>query len=172
MSESDFLKKGPPKVVQVNHDARGNEDALYVPGMGFLPLIGPSSGEEYKRLKASETLKREMNAKLLEIMRKSWQCIQCKRVWKLRFEEVCTCGHFDHMHSSKPPRRCGVGCQRVCKAFQSNGTLPAHNQLFIRAVWRKPLEGGPEAEVLVCADQKCDGPVIEIPGPMAVLGVS
>ena len=163
MSGFDPSKKNPPAIVQVDHET----GMLHVPGIGDLPLVGPTSGSEYKRLKESEIDKREMNKRLMAVMRKSWQCVQCRRVWKIQFEEVCVCGHPQRFHQASVERPCV--CPK-CKGFESNGELPVPGQRAIRVVWRRPEGGGPETEVLVCADPRCNGPVVALTGSGQISG--
>lgn len=158
----DFTKKFPPPIVQVDHDT----GMLHVPGIGPLPLVGPTSGRAYEDLKKSLHAKADINRRLMDIFRRHWQCTQCKKVWKVKLEPICQCSHFFHQHVVSLAYSGQRTCQArncPCAAFVAAGELPfPKSQPAVRIVWRKPPGGGPEAEVLVCADVKCDGPVIPL----------
>ena len=63
------------KPLQIDHET----GEIVIPGFGRLPLVGPTSGAEYKRLKESEELKRAMNKRLVMLMSTVYLCVQCKR---------------------------------------------------------------------------------------------
>lgn len=64
------------KPLQIDHET-GDID---IPGFGRLPLVGPTSGEEYKRLKESaEPQQRALNARILMLMSTMFVCRQCKK---------------------------------------------------------------------------------------------
>ena len=158
----DFTKKFPPPIVTVDHDT----GMLHVPGVGPLPLVGPTSGKEYQDLKKSLHGKAELNRRMMDIFRRHWQCTQCKKIWKVNLEPICQCSHFFHQHVAS----LGFSGKRTCQArncpcagFVAYGELPfPKSQPCIRIVRRRSLEGGPVTEVLACADAHCDGPVVPV----------
>lgn len=83
MSQQQETK--PKSIVQIDHEADSNDTALFVPGLGNLPLVGATSGLEYDRLKKAEIEKREFNRRIVAALHKAWQCVQCKRIWRCRF---------------------------------------------------------------------------------------
>jgi len=64
--------------VKVDHET----GMVNVPGVGPLPLVGPTSGREYKNLKEAEAQFELDRAKLNQDRAKRWQCVQCKRIWR------------------------------------------------------------------------------------------
>ncbi len=75
---ADITKKSPIKnPLQIDHETGD----IVVPGFGRVPLVGPTSGSEYKRLKGAEQEKRALNRHLHDMMTKAWKCQQCGKVW-------------------------------------------------------------------------------------------
>lgn len=71
-------KKAPEKGVWVDHET----GLVHIPGKDPLPLVGPTSGSEYDRLKKAEQRFKSDKASLLRLMRATWKCSQCAREWK------------------------------------------------------------------------------------------
>lgn len=144
-------------IVTIDHEASGNETAIIVPGKGRLPLVGPTSGADYERLKRAEVEKQKLNRQIVEDLHKSWQCTQCKRIWKCRFHAVhsegCPYGHEYH------------GLTPECQFGK-----PIKNQRIVIIDAKVALNGGPPSVALVCPyvsprGEKCRGPVIQYKEP-------
>lgn len=86
----NFTKKKPksktPDIVHIDHNADSNDTALFVPGKGHLPLIGPTSGFDFEELKRREQHAMYVREFMLRELHKNWQCTQCKRIWRCRFD--------------------------------------------------------------------------------------
>lgn len=116
MEEKNFTQQNPKHekaVTWIDHEM----GLIHIPGKGALPLVGPTTGREYERLKLSEAEKIQFNTR--------WYAIACQR-WK------CT------------------QCGRVCRRLKFAGGRPLANQSTPIIRWRKPLDGGPEREILCC----------------------
>jgi hypothetical protein len=54
---------------------------IHLPGKEPLPMVGPTSGAEYEKLKADEKKALWVKQQMERYLRSTVQCIQCKRRW-------------------------------------------------------------------------------------------
>lgn len=78
-SGSDGPPRPPanPNEVSIDHD-RG---LIWTPGIGWQPLLGPTSGAAYQELKRKEQERKQLNIHLRRQILSTWRCTECKRVW-------------------------------------------------------------------------------------------
>jgi hypothetical protein len=70
----DFTKRKP---IRVDHET----GALDIPGVGKLPLVGPTSGSAYREFQNREAEMAELSRMLESMLAKYWRCSRCRRVW-------------------------------------------------------------------------------------------
>jgi len=75
---SDFSKLR--KRIHVDHET----GELDIPGVGKLPLVGPTSGDAYRALQNREAEMAELTRLLESMLGKYWRCSRCRRVWSGR----------------------------------------------------------------------------------------
>lgn len=74
-------KKSTPNLNTVDHE----KGTVNVPGVGELPLVGPTSGQAYRDLKSKEAQHAEEMQWLFDAMRSTWSCPRCRKIIAMKF---------------------------------------------------------------------------------------
>lgn len=77
--EPDFF--GPPPNLRPGLTVDHETGTMAVPGVGDLPLVGPTSGREYAALKTQEESHKDLMALLAARIHSTYVCIQCRRTY-------------------------------------------------------------------------------------------
>lgn len=118
------------------------EFSVHVPGVDTpLPVIGPTSGSQYRKLREAESEMLAKNAAVLAILRRAWKCTQCGVIWRCRFDP----------ETGQP-----------IKGQQTVRPTPVYAPDDPRqSIPDRMLPSGVDISLLRCGNPKCDAPVVE-----------